>query len=372
MLEPEFDNGEARENVPVTNETAVEESIIEESAVEESVVEESPVKESVVEESPVKESVVEESAVQESPVKESVVEESVVEESVVEESPVKESVVEKAADEAAPKKKAVRKTTTKKETAGAEKAESDLAENKVEGVDEKVEGVDEEIAGKKKVASKPKSPRLTKPKKDKSETAKKSQETDSPAETEEQPDESKYPKGMNWYILKVQVNREDTIKRNLERRVKIAGLDSFFGDILVPMEKVTEIRNEKKRIVSRKLYPGYLMIQMEINDDTWYLVRETSGIGDFTGAIGKPTPMQAHEVQRMLSAEKDDEEEQPKLKVGYSVGDSIKIKEGSFENLSGVVDTIDYTSGRVTVIINLFGRSTPVELEYWQIEQSSG
>ncbi|MDR2641884.1 MAG: transcription termination/antitermination protein NusG [Planctomycetaceae bacterium] len=184
--------------------------------------------------------------------------------------------------------------------------------------------------------------------------------------------EPEVPKGKDWYILKVQVNREDAIKKHLERRIKITGLEQYFGDILVPTEKVTEIRNEKKRVVKRKLYPGYVMIYMEINDDTWYLVRETPGIGDFTGAVGKPTPMLPHEVQRILAAEKEDPAESPKLKVGYSVGDQIKIKEGSFESLSGVVDAIDYTSGRVTVIVNLFGRSTPVELEYWQIEQSSG
>ncbi|MDR1052801.1 MAG: transcription termination/antitermination protein NusG [Planctomycetaceae bacterium] len=188
----------------------------------------------------------------------------------------------------------------------------------------------------------------------------------------ETPKEPEAPKGKEWYILKVQVNREDAIKKNLERQITIAGLDRFFGDILVPTEKVTEIRNEKKRIVRRKLYPGYLMICMEINDDTWFLVRGTPGIGDFTGAVGKPAPMLPHEVQRMLAEEKEDPAESPKLKVGYTIGDQIKIKEGSFESLNGVVDAIDYTSGRVTVIINLFGRSTPVELEYWQIEQSSG
>lgn len=176
----------------------------------------------------------------------------------------------------------------------------------------------------------------------------------------------------NWYILKVQVNRENAIKKNLLERIRIAGLTDYFGEILVPTEKVTEIRGDKKRIVERKLYPGYIMIYMEINDDTWYLVRETSGIGDFTGAAGKPTPMLPHEVQRMLATEKEDPAESPKLKVGYQVGAQIKVKEGTFENFEGVVDSIDYTSGRVTVIINLFGRSTPVELEYWQIEQNLG
>lgn len=176
----------------------------------------------------------------------------------------------------------------------------------------------------------------------------------------------------NWYILKVQVNREDSIKENLLRRIKMSGLEEFFGDILVPTEKVTEIRGDKKRIVKRKLYPGYIMISMEINNDTWFLVRETSGIGDFTGAVGKPTPMQPHEVQRMLATEKADPAESPKLKVGYEVGAKVKVKDGTFENFEGLVDAIDLTSGRVTVIINLFGRSTPVELEYWQIENDNG
>ena len=173
-----------------------------------------------------------------------------------------------------------------------------------------------------------------------------------------------------WYILKVQVNREDSIKDDLKRRIRIAGLDEHFGDILVPTEKVTEIRGDKKKIIKRKLYPGYIMIFMEIIDKTWYLVRETPGIGDFTGAVGKPVPMPAHEVQRILASEKEDPAEAPKLRVAYQVGDNIKVKEGTFENFEGTVDAIDYTSGRVTVIINLFGRSTPVELEYWQIEQN--
>ncbi len=185
-----------------------------------------------------------------------------------------------------------------------------------------------------------------------------------PASTEENSEKKK------WYILKVQVNREDPIKENLKRRIKIAGLDDYFGEILVPTEKETKIRGDKKKIVKRKLYPGYIMIFMEINDTTWYLVRETPGIGDFTGAAGKPSPMLAHEVQRILASEKEDPAEAPKLRVAYQVGDNIKVKDGTFENFEGVVDAIDYTSGRVTVIINLFGRSTPVELEYWQIEQN--
>ena len=177
------------------------------------------------------------------------------------------------------------------------------------------------------------------------------------------------PGKKDWYILKVQVNREDTIKKDIERRIAVSGLKDFFGEILVPTEKITEIRGDKKKIVKRKLYPGYIMIFMEVFDDTWFLVRETAGVGDFTGALGKPTPMLPHEVERILKSEQEGPAKTPELKVGYQVGQEVKVKEGPFETLEGVVDNIDYASGRVTVIINIFGRSTPVELEYWQIEQ---
>ncbi|NQT38893.1 MAG: transcription termination/antitermination factor NusG [Planctomycetes bacterium] len=173
---------------------------------------------------------------------------------------------------------------------------------------------------------------------------------------------------MDWYILKVQSNREDSIRDGLIRRVKIAALDRYFGEIIVPVEKISEFKGGKKRIMKRKLYPGYLVVQMEINDDTWFMVRETPGIGDFTGAVGKPTPMLPHEVSRILAKQEEKQDEAPKLKISFSSGDRIKINEGTFENFEGDVDTIDETNGRVTVMINIFGRSTPVELEYWQIE----
>jgi len=173
---------------------------------------------------------------------------------------------------------------------------------------------------------------------------------------------------MQWYILKVQSNREDSIRQGLERRVKIAGLERYFGDVIVPIEKVTEVKGGRKRVIKRKLYPGYLVIQMEINDDTWFLVRETPGIGDFTGAAGRPTPMLDHEVARIVSTQEEKADAAPKLKIGFKLGDRVKINEGTFENFEGEVETIDEASGRVTVMINIFGRSTPVELEYWQVE----
>jgi transcriptional antiterminator NusG len=179
------------------------------------------------------------------------------------------------------------------------------------------------------------------------------------------------PGKKDWFILKVQVNREDTIKKDLERRIAVSGLQGFFGEILVPTEKVTEIRGDKKKIVKKKLYPGYIMIFMEVFDDTWFLVRETAGVGDFTGAMGKPTPMLPHEVERILKLEQEGPAKTPDLKVGYQVGSEVKVKEGPFETLEGKVVNIDFGSGRVTVEISIFGRSTPVELEYWQIEPAN-
>jgi transcriptional antiterminator NusG len=173
---------------------------------------------------------------------------------------------------------------------------------------------------------------------------------------------------MNWYILKVQSNREDSIREGLLRRVAIAGLNFFFGEVIVPTEKVTEVKQGRKRVTKRKLYPGYLVVQMEVNEDTWFLIRETPGIGDFTGPTGEPTPMLPHEVNRILQRSEEKTDQAPKLDIRVHTGDRVKINEGTFENFEGEVDNIDATNGRVTVMINIFGRSTPVELEYWQIE----
>jgi transcription termination/antitermination protein NusG len=172
----------------------------------------------------------------------------------------------------------------------------------------------------------------------------------------------------HWYILKVQSNREDSIRDALERRIKIAGLQGFFGEIIVPTETVSEFKAGKKRVVKRKLYPGYIVVNMEINEESWFLVRETPGIGDFTGSGGKPSPMLPNEVSRIVSKAEEKTDEAPKLKISCKPGDRVKITEGTFENFEGDVDSIDEQNGRVTVMINIFGRSTPVELEYWQIE----
>lgn len=173
-----------------------------------------------------------------------------------------------------------------------------------------------------------------------------------------------------WYVLKVASNREKSIRDSLVRRIRQEGLEEFFGEIVIPVEKVVENKNGKKRIIENKLYPGYLMVQMNLNDDTWYLVRTTNGVGDFTGAAGKPIPMQEHEIKRMLQVEDQKVEAAPaKLKVEFSTGEVVKIKEGTFEGFEGPIESIDETSGKITVLVEIFGRSTPVELEHWQAER---
>ncbi len=185
-------------------------------------------------------------------------------------------------------------------------------------------------------------------------------------ESEEEPNRER-----DWYILKVAFNREESIADALRKRVKMEGMDEFFGEIVVPSEDVANFtRDGKRRISKRKLLPGYIMVNMAINDDTWFLVRETNGISDFTGAAGKPMPMEQSDIDRFVKKpEVDDEEEAPiKTAIPFKVGDRVRVKEGNFENQEGDVDAVDEANGRITVIINIFGRSVPMELDHWQVE----
>jgi transcriptional antiterminator NusG len=170
-----------------------------------------------------------------------------------------------------------------------------------------------------------------------------------------------------WYVLKVQSSREDTIRDALKRRVKIQGLKKYFGEddkgdprIVVPTEKITEIRNNKKRVVERKTYPGYIMVQMELNEKTWFLVRETPGVGDFVGAHGTPTKMTEVEVNQMLHQEEEKTTaETPKVRIDVERGDRVKIKDGPFENFEGTVEEVIEGRGLVKVMLIIFNRPTP-------------
>lgn len=179
--------------------------------------------------------------------------------------------------------------------------------------------------------------------------------------------------GKKWFVLRVQSNKEDKVKKDLERRIKIQGIEHLIPRILVPCEKVTEIKGGKKRVIERKIYPGYVMAEIEvddkgqISDKVWYMMREAPGAGDFIGGDRKPVAMDDREVEKILK-EVEHGEEKPKAKIKFHKGDRVKVKEGPFENFDGVVEEVLPASGCVKLALTIFGRSTSVELEYWQIE----
>ena len=181
--------------------------------------------------------------------------------------------------------------------------------------------------------------------------------------------------GMNWFVLRVASNKEDSVRRTLLRKVKIEAMEHYINRILVPTQKEKTIKGGKSKTVETKLYPGYVFVEMKLEDDgripqdVFFLIKETTGVGDFIGTAGRPSPMTLEEIEKMLIASKP-AEEQPQVKMEFVKGDYIKIKEGPFESMEGVVDELLPDQGKVRVIVTIFGRATPVELEYWLIERA--
>lgn len=179
---------------------------------------------------------------------------------------------------------------------------------------------------------------------------------------------------MQWYVLRVAANKEVQVKEALSQKVQREDLTDIVGRIEVPVEMVKRIRGGKQTVYKRKLYPGYVFMEMEPTEDgrvqekTWFMIKETSDVGDFIGTEGIPTPMRDTDVAKML-LEAERPEEAPSIKVEFKKGDMIKIREGAFENFEGTVDSIDSERGFVKVIVAIFGRSTPLDIEYWQIEK---
>jgi transcriptional antiterminator NusG len=178
------------------------------------------------------------------------------------------------------------------------------------------------------------------------------------------------PDNKRWYVVKVQSNREDSIKEAIIRRIKIEGLQDNFGEILIPTEKYTEVNRNNKRVTKeRKLFPGYIMVNLEFNEHMLYLFRETSGVGDFVGGgLNKPPqPMTQKEVDRMLKKQGHDVpiSEAPSK---FNKGDKVKVKDGTFAGMEGEVKEVLETKGAIRVALTIFGREVPVELEYWQVD----
>jgi transcriptional antiterminator NusG len=180
--------------------------------------------------------------------------------------------------------------------------------------------------------------------------------------------------GMRWYVLRVASNKEDQVSRALSRKIAIEGMEDRIGRILVPTQKEKRMRAGKVRVMERKLYPGYVFVEMETEEDgsvsenVWFMVKETTGVGDFIGSGGKPTPMRDYDVEKMIAVA-ERREEQPTLGIPFTRGDRVKVREGSFENYEGDVDGIDEQKGTVTVLLTIFGRATPVDVEYWLLEK---
>jgi transcription termination/antitermination protein NusG len=173
-----------------------------------------------------------------------------------------------------------------------------------------------------------------------------------------------------WYALKVQPEREEKIRGLLEERIRLQGLDEFVRQILIPTEHMAEIRGGKKRIVEQKTYPGYLFAEMDLTDETWYLVTETTGITGFVSPNPRePMPLSEAEIGKILK-DIDEKKEKPKPKVEFDIGERVRIKEGSFQNYEGVVEAVFPAKGILRVNVHIFGRSVPVELEYYQVERS--
>ena len=179
---------------------------------------------------------------------------------------------------------------------------------------------------------------------------------------------------MRFFTLRVASNKEDRVREALQRKVKIEGLEAHVGRIVVPSERVRTRKEGKVRDSDRKLYPGYVFIELELDtngmipEKVWFMIKETEGVGDFIGSNGKPTPMSPSDQSKMLEeAEKPDDE--VSLKTEYKKDDRVKVRDGPFENFEGQVDEILQDQGKVRIITTIFGRPTPLELEYWQIEK---
>jgi len=190
----------------------------------------------------------------------------------------------------------------------------------------------------------------------------------------EAPDYELVRAGMNWYVLRVASNKEARVREALERKVKIEQLENRIGRILVPTQREKRLKGGTARLYQRKLYPGYVFIEMatesdgSIPEDVWFLIKETSGVGDFISSGGKPSPMRMQDVEKMLAATLAPDESPTLANLNFKKGDRVKVREGPFENFEGVVDEINTQKGTVRVIVTIFGRATPIEIEYWMVE----
>ena len=173
-----------------------------------------------------------------------------------------------------------------------------------------------------------------------------------------------------WYVVHAYSGFEKSVMRAIQERINRQGMQEMFGRILVPVEEVVEMRGGQKAISERKFFPGYVLVEMEMNDDTWHLVKNTPKVTGFVGGTAtKPTPISEKEVEKIMQ-QMQEGVEKPRPKVLFEVGEVVRVKEGPFTDFHGAVEDVNYEKNRIRVSVTIFGRATPVELEFGQVEKA--
>ena len=180
---------------------------------------------------------------------------------------------------------------------------------------------------------------------------------------------SPYDRPGKWYVLHTQSGYENKVRQNLEARTHSMNMEQRIHEIVIPLEDVTEIRNGKKVVVQKKLFPGYLLVRAQLDDDSWYVIRNTPGVTGFVGAANKPSPLPRKDVENFLAVKEEGEEapKRSKPRMEYEIHESVRVKEGPFADFSGQIVEINAEQLKVKVLVNIFGRETPVELEFSQV-----
>jgi len=174
------------------------------------------------------------------------------------------------------------------------------------------------------------------------------------------------PDGRQWYVIHTYSGYENKVKTNLEHRIESMGVQDKISQVVIPTEEEIEIKDGQRRTVQKKVFPGYVLVEMVMSDDSWYVVRNTPGVTGFVGHGTKPAPLDDTDVKRILKQMKM---EAPKVKVSFSPGERVKVVDGPFTDFIGVVDTINAERGKVRVLVSFFGRETPVELDFLQVSR---
>jgi transcriptional antiterminator NusG len=174
------------------------------------------------------------------------------------------------------------------------------------------------------------------------------------------------PEGTQWYVVHSYSGYENKVQKNLLHRTESMGMQDKIFQVIVPTEEEVELRDGTRRTIERRVFPGYILVEMLLDEDSWYVVRNTPGVTGFVGSGNKPTALRQEEVDKIL---KRMEAEAPKIKVNFKVGQKVRIVEGPFEDFTGTVDDIDTDRARVRVLVNFFGRETPIELDFLQVER---